>query len=124
MVSKAYHLKDSASFVEKALHWAAEFDSVCFLNSNGYRDNYGNINVFIAVGEQDCFVAENNKIDKFGEKPETESNPFSAGESTQDLTSNQTFSISKPMDSWIFRLRPEERIRRLTNASPQSHGAS
>lgn len=57
MVSKAFHLKDSANFIEKALHWANRFDSVCYLDSNGYRDNHGQINVFIAVGEEQAFVA-------------------------------------------------------------------
>ena len=57
MVSKAFHLKDSANFIEKALHWANRFDSVCYLDSNGYRDNHGQINVFIAVGEEKAFVA-------------------------------------------------------------------
>lgn len=58
MVSKAYHLKDSEVFIQKALLWAAQFDSVCYLDSNGYKDNYGNINVFIAVGEQAKYLAE------------------------------------------------------------------
>src|SRR5690554_3986086 len=63
MVSRAFHLKDSDSFIKKALRWASEFDSVCYLDSNGYRDNYGQINVFIAVGEQQSFLAENSGSD-------------------------------------------------------------
>lgn len=55
MVSKAYHLRDSETFIQKALHWASGFDSVCYLDSNGYQDNYGRINVFIAVGEEKAF---------------------------------------------------------------------
>lgn len=58
MVSRAFHLQDSDSFSQKALQWAAGFDSVCYLDSNGFRDNYGNINVFIAVGEKSRFIAE------------------------------------------------------------------
>jgi len=58
MVSKAYHLKDSEAFVQKALQWASKFDSVCYLDSNGYQDNYGKINVFIAVGEQAAFESD------------------------------------------------------------------
>lgn len=59
MVSRAFHLKNSASFIRKALQWAAGFDSACYLDSNGYQDNYGQINVFIAVGEQEAFEAKN-----------------------------------------------------------------
>lgn len=66
MVSRAFHLQDSDSFAQKALQWAARFDSVCYLDSNGFRDNYGNINVFIAVGEKSKFVAEESaKKDAF-----------------------------------------------------------
>lgn len=58
MVSKAYHLRDSETFIQKALHWASGFDSVCYLDSNGYQDNYGKIHVFIAVGEEKAFVSD------------------------------------------------------------------
>lgn len=60
MVSRAYHLQDSESFTQKALQWASQFESVCYLDSNGYRDNYGNINVFIAVGASDSVVGTAN----------------------------------------------------------------
>ncbi|WP_244518745.1 anthranilate synthase component I family protein [Parapedobacter composti] len=54
----AYHLKDSRAFAQRALQWAAKFDSACYLDSNGYRDNYGNLDVFIAVGAAAEFVAD------------------------------------------------------------------
>lgn len=57
MVSKAYHLKDSETFTLKALHWANLFDTVCFLDSNEYQDNYGRLHAFIAVGEERAFQA-------------------------------------------------------------------
>ena len=57
MVSLAYHLDDSEIFAQRALQWASQFDHVCYLDSNGYRDNYGNINVFIAVGAKATFKA-------------------------------------------------------------------
>lgn len=68
MVSKAYHLKDSDAFIQKALHWAAGFDSVCYLDSNGYQDNYGKINVFIAVGEQAVFESDEEAAFESAEK--------------------------------------------------------
>lgn len=60
MVSRAYHLQDSDTFAQKALQWAAQFESACYLDSNGYRDNYGNINVFLAVGPADSYIAPHN----------------------------------------------------------------
>lgn len=57
MVSLACHLDDSETFIQKVLQWAAQFDHVCYLDSNGYRDNYGHINVFIAVGANASFVS-------------------------------------------------------------------
>lgn len=50
MVSRAYHLKDSKLFCKKALQWAAQFDSVCYFDSNGYKDAHANLNAFLAVG--------------------------------------------------------------------------
>ncbi len=58
MVSLAYHLDDSEAFTQKALQWAARFEHACYLDSNGYRDNHGNINVFIAVGATASFTAD------------------------------------------------------------------
>lgn len=58
MVSLACHLDDSDTFVQKALQWAAQFDTVCYLDSNGYRDNYGNINVFLAAGTVASFTSD------------------------------------------------------------------
>lgn len=58
MVSLACHLEDSDTFIQKALQWAAQFDHVCYLDSNGYRDNYGNINVFLAVGATASFLPD------------------------------------------------------------------
>ncbi|PPL04882.1 anthranilate synthase component I family protein [Parapedobacter indicus] len=58
MVSLACHLNDSETFTQKALQWAAQFDSVCYLDSNGYRDNHGNIDVFIAVGTAASFTSD------------------------------------------------------------------
>ncbi|RQP17894.1 MAG: anthranilate synthase component I family protein, partial [Parapedobacter sp.] len=58
MVSLACHLNDSETFTQKALQWAMQFNSVCYLDSNGYRDNYGNIDVFIAVGTAASFLSD------------------------------------------------------------------
>src|SRR5690554_1708033 len=82
MVSRAFHLKDSDSFIKKALRWASGFDSVCYLDSNGYRDNYGHINVFIAVGEQQSFIADGTE------------------ESAQTFDRLQAFIDQHP-DTWI-----------------------
>jgi len=35
-----------------------QFDHACYLDSNGYRDNYGNIDVFIAVGSVASFTSD------------------------------------------------------------------
>lgn len=58
MVSLACHLDECDTFIQKALQWATRFDHVCYLDSNGYRDNHGRLNVFLAVGAHDTFVAD------------------------------------------------------------------
>src|SRR5690606_3311428 len=60
MVSLACHLNDSETFTQKALQWAMQFDNVCYLDSNGYRDNHGNIDVFLAVGSVASFTSDGN----------------------------------------------------------------
>lgn len=55
MISRAFHLKDSKLFTKKALLWGSQYENLSYLDSNGYRDNYGNLEVFIAVGAQDVF---------------------------------------------------------------------
>jgi len=58
MVSYACHLNDRETFIQKALQWAVQFDHVCYLNSNGYRDPYGNMDVFLAVGAAASFRSD------------------------------------------------------------------
>src|SRR5690606_1523458 len=64
MVSLAYGLDDYETFVQKALQWAIQYDDVCFLNSNGYRDKYGSIEVFLAAGASESFLADGNNTFK------------------------------------------------------------
>src|SRR5690606_26912188 len=58
MVSSAYHLEDSDTFIQKALQWAAAFDCACYLDSNGYHDQYGNLHAFLAVGASASFTSD------------------------------------------------------------------
>jgi para-aminobenzoate synthetase component 1 len=39
-----------AIFKQKALKWANTFDTVCYLNSNGFNDPYGKFDTLIAIG--------------------------------------------------------------------------
>lgn len=62
MISRAFHLRDSAVFIQKALAWGSQFENLCYLDSNGYRDNYGNISAFVAAGEKAVFEAKNSAV--------------------------------------------------------------
>lgn len=46
------------SFKEKALHWAQQFNDVCFLQSNGYQDKYSKVSSLLAVDALHTFQAE------------------------------------------------------------------
>lgn len=110
MVSKAYHLKDSETFTLKALHWANLFDTVCFLDSNEYQDNYGRLYAFIAVGEERAFLAT----------PEQGQTPV-ASSTFEQL---QEFVNAHP-DSWIpgflsYDLKNE--VEDLTTREPNRTG--
>ena len=46
-------LTDTGIFKQKALHWAATFDAVCYLDSNDFKDPYSKFDTLIAVGIKD-----------------------------------------------------------------------
>src|SRR5690606_31301400 len=43
------------TFRQKALNWANQFDDVCYFQSNGFRDEYSNIDAFLAVQAKYAF---------------------------------------------------------------------
>jgi para-aminobenzoate synthetase component 1 len=43
-------ISDVAVFKQKALAWAAQFDTLCYLDSNSFNDPYGKFDTIIAVG--------------------------------------------------------------------------
>lgn len=49
---------DTQQFERQALQWAQQFDEVCYFQSNGYRDEYAQIDSLLAVKALDRFVNE------------------------------------------------------------------
>jgi len=47
VIIQAQHVPD---FKQKALQWASTFDSVCYLDSNGFNDPYSKFETLIAIG--------------------------------------------------------------------------
>ena len=58
-----------SEFKRKALHWAAQFEVCCFLDSNGYDDKHGAYDFIIAAGvKAECKGGGNeslNELEKF-----------------------------------------------------------
>lgn len=50
---------DTQQFKKKALQWAQQFDALCFFQSNGYGDDYAQIDSLLAVKASDEFVSHN-----------------------------------------------------------------
>lgn len=50
-------ITDPQIFKQKALQWASGFDAVCYLDSNGFKDQYSRFDVLIAVGIKDELTA-------------------------------------------------------------------
>ncbi|MBD1365251.1 anthranilate synthase component I family protein [Mucilaginibacter sp. ZT4R22] len=48
-----FELTDVQLFKQKALAWAATFDTVCYLDSNNYTDPYGKFDTLISVGTKE-----------------------------------------------------------------------
>ena len=45
-------------FEQKALTWAQQFEQVCYLQSNGYTDEYGSLETLLAVDATDIFESK------------------------------------------------------------------
>ncbi len=56
-------------FKQKALHWAAGFETACFLDSNSYRDAYHQLDTLIAAGAEQVLEAHSGdalqQLDEF-----------------------------------------------------------
>ena len=48
---------DATYFIPQALQWAQQFEEICFLQSNGYHDEFSKIDRILAVGAKDSFVS-------------------------------------------------------------------
>src|SRR5476651_2170803 len=51
-------IDDLETFKPRALRWASNFDAVCYLDSNGFKDTYSKYDTLIAVGVKDELVAD------------------------------------------------------------------
>lgn len=61
-------VNDLPGFRRKALQWAASFDTLCYLDSNGFSDPYSKFNTLIAVGSHAELTANaGNAFDKLDE---------------------------------------------------------
>lgn len=50
MITRGY---ESSSFKQKAIQWANNFDTVCYLDSNNFTDPYSKFDLLLAVGVKD-----------------------------------------------------------------------
>ncbi len=57
-MAKAIFRIDINAFRRQALCWAQQFDDVCFFQSNGYADDYSQIDSLLAVKAMDAFTGE------------------------------------------------------------------
>lgn len=71
-MAKAIFSVDRTIFESKALAWAQQYDEICFLNSNGFKDDLSSIETILAVNKLDEFKSSNNttfeSLDKFKTK--------------------------------------------------------
>ena len=71
-MAKAIFEVNISEFEPKALAWAQQFEQVCFLQSNGYQDDYSSIEAILAVDAKNIFeCAENdtfNALENFKTK--------------------------------------------------------
>jgi para-aminobenzoate synthetase component 1 len=66
-------------FEAKALKWVQQFAEVCYLQSNGYVDEYGAIEAILAVDAIDTFESDDSatfqKLEIFNRNPKSTRRP-------------------------------------------------
>jgi para-aminobenzoate synthetase component 1 len=63
-----FNVNDPQIFKQKALAWAAAFDTVCYLDSNNYADPYGKFDTLISIGiRHEIEPKTGNKFEKLGD---------------------------------------------------------
>ncbi|MCA5003603.1 anthranilate synthase component I family protein [Sphingobacterium bovistauri] len=71
-MAKAIFEVDSVDFESKALAWAQQFEQICYLQSNGYQDEYSSIEAILAVDAAYTFESTNEdtfkRLDNFKTK--------------------------------------------------------
>ncbi len=55
-VEDSFVVDSSSKFHQKALHWAQQFDEICFFNANGISDQWSKFDVCLAVKAKLTFV--------------------------------------------------------------------
>lgn len=60
-MAKAIFEVDILFFERQALHWAQQFEELCFFQSNGYADEYSKITSALAVQAADAVTCEDSK---------------------------------------------------------------
>ena len=62
-MAKAIFEVNILDFESKALAWAQQFEQVCFLQSNGYQDEYSAIEAILAVDAKYTFESAYNTFE-------------------------------------------------------------
>lgn len=58
MATAVFQVDNTHQFKKHALQWAQQFDEVCFFQSNGYNDDYSQIDSLLAVKAMDSFICQ------------------------------------------------------------------
>lgn len=99
---------DVQLFKQKALAWAATFDTVCYLDSNNYADPYGKFDTLIAIGAKDEITSNSGESFKKIEDFRRKNSGFITGffgydlkNEIEDLASNNPDGLQFP-DLYFF----------------------
>ncbi|MBL4654806.1 MAG: anthranilate synthase component I family protein [Bacteroidia bacterium] len=61
MRSKTYQINNPPEFKDKILHWANQFDTVCFLNNNNFNSNLNTYKALVGIGKVSELKLESTK---------------------------------------------------------------
>lgn len=108
-IEQTFSLDKNSGFKQKALVWAQQFDTVCWLDSNNYEQTYGNFEAILAIDEFTSIKTDSDNAFEKLKEYQSLSNDYLFGylgydvkNDTENLTSNNFDGLHFP-DVFFFQ---------------------
>ncbi len=101
-IKKEFSINSIKGFKQKVLHWAQQFETICWLDTNSYPENYKSYDAILAIDELTSIQTDTtNAFEKLKEY-QTQTNDFIFGYLSYDLKNDTELLTSKNYDGLEF----------------------